>query len=268
MPRLSPIGAFFAGVFWFGYAYVGRVRSAVITLGSVYALIAIFGWARWILNPSYLYVLAAIVLIVYLIAIFHPVLIAVRSPDVPRKRYNKWWFYLTWVVANGLFAQALFGNRGVILGYETYRIPSASMAPTLQPGDLLTADTWRYREEAPLPGDIVVYEDASGTGLMYIKRIVGVPGDRIEIREGRLFRNGEQAPEAYLDPSLRVGGRDFPPMTLASGEYFVLGDNRNNSRDSRFHGPVPIDHIHGRVESIWFSTAGSGRFPTRFRYGT
>lgn len=237
-------------------------------LGSVYALIAIFGWTRWILNPSYLYMLTAIVLAAYLTAIVHPILIAVRNLDRPRKPYNKWWFYLAWVVANGLFAQAFLGNRGLTLGYETFRIPSASMAPTLQPGDLLTADTWHYREEAPLPGDIVVYEEASGTGLMYIKRIVGVPGDRIEVREGRLFRNGEPAPEAYLDPSLRVGGPDFPPMVLESGEYFVLGDNRKNSRDSRFHGPVPIDQIYGRVESIWLSFAGSGRFPTRFQYGT
>ena len=268
MPRLNPVGAFFAGIFWFGYAYVGRVGRAVIMLGSVYSLIAVFAWARWILDPSYLYLLTASVLIVYLIAIFHPVLIAVRNPESPRKPYNKWWFYLAWVVANGLFAEAFLGNRGVILGYETYRIPSASMAPTLQPGDLLTADTWHYREEAPLPGDIVAYEVAPGAGVMYIKRIVGVPGDRIEVREGRLFRNGGQAPEIYMDSSLRVGGADFPPMTLAPGEYFVLGDNRSNSRDSRFHGPVPIDRIHGRIESIWFSFAGSGRFPARFRYGT
>jgi signal peptidase I len=241
---------------------------AVIVLGGVYALIAIFSWARWILNPSYLYVLTAIVLVVYLVALVYPILIAARGPDEPRKPYNKWWFYLAWVVANGLFAEAFLGNRGVILGYETYRIPSASMAPTLQPRDFVTADTWRYREEAPRPGDIVVYEEVPGSGLMYIKRIVGVPGDRIEVRAGRLFRNREQSPEAYLESSLRVGGADFPPMVLGLDEYFVLGDNRNNSRDSRYHGPVPIDQIYGRVESIWLSFAGSGRFPARFRYGT
>src|SRR5206468_6001752 len=97
-----------------------------------------------------------------------------------------------------------------------------------------------------------------------VKRIVGVPGDQIEIQGDVLLRNGKRVLEPYLLDSARTGGRDWPVMTLAAGQYYVLGDNRANSRDSRFLGPVDEAHIVGRVVCICFSSASWTRFPARF----
>jgi signal peptidase I len=255
--RLNPIIAFLAGIVWLGYVYVGRMRAALMLLGVVLGLSALFSWTRWILNPAALYVLVAAMLGAYLLAIVHPVVIAVRTPGARRTAYNRWWFYLAWLIVSGGLSQALALNRGAIFGYETFRIPSASMAPTLDNGDFILVDSWRYRETEPVAGEIIVYLEPSGAGVNYVKRIVGLPGDMVEMRGGRLLRNGEPAPETYLEPALRIGGADAPAARLAPGEYFVLGDNRSNSRDSRYHGPVPRANIVGRVEYIWFPVGSS-----------
>ena len=136
------------------------------------------------------------------------------------------------------------------------------MTPALQMGDFVMTDAWQYIDQLPGNGDIVVYEDVTAANTKYTKRIVGVPGDEIEIRDGALFRNGQTAVEPYLVSSLSAGP-DVTPITLPPGQHYLLGDNCGNSRDSRFHGPVDVDHILGRVEYIWFSSASWKRFPSR-----
>jgi signal peptidase I len=155
--------------------------------------------------------------------------------------------------------------RDATLGYDFFSIPSGSMAPTLQPGDMVVVDTWRYVEVPPEHGDIVVYDGGEGEKL--IKRLVGLPRDTIEVRGIALMRNGMPVDEPYLG-SQRSGAQlpDFPPLTLGEDEFFVLGDVRNNSRDSRQMGPVPRARITGRVEFIGFSLSDGirwERFPKR-----
>jgi len=265
---LKPIRAFLAGILGFGYVYVGRLGIAISLVGLTFALIAVLSWTRWILNPLALYVFAGLSLSLLVLVIVHPVVIAVKNPKAARKVYNRWWFYVSWLAFFGLFGNAFVENRATLLGYESYRILSASMAPTLAAGDFITVDSWRYRNESPRAGDVIVYEPEPTSDVKYIMRVVAVPGDEVELREGRFFLNREPAPEEYFDASLRVGGIDFGPTLLLEDEYFVLGDNRGKSRDSRYHGPVPIARISGRVESIWFSMADIGRFPAKVVGGT
>lgn len=263
MLQLKPFRAFLAAVLGFGYVYVGRIGVAVSFVSASFALVALFSLMRWVLNPTAIYVLASGLLILILVAIIHPVVIATKHRTVLRKPYNRWWFYVGWVVVFGVLSNTLLKNRASLLGYETFQVPASSMAPTLEAGDFIIADTWLYRSEKPQAGDIVVYEPYPNSEIKYVKRIVGVPGDEVELRGGRLFLNGRPAREKYLDPALRVGGIDFGPELLEGGEYFVLGDNRGNSRDSRYHGAVPLSRISGRVDSIWFSTANAERFPAK-----
>jgi signal peptidase I len=129
---------------------------------------------------------------------------------------------------------------------EAFYIPSESMVPTLRVGDRVLVNKFIYRFTEPERGDIVVFQSVEGGGEDLIKRVVGVPGDEISVRGGRLFVNGEPQRESYVN-------KKFPdtsssaPTSVPQGHVFVMGDNRTNSRDSRYFGTVPEKKIEGEA---------------------
>jgi signal peptidase I len=141
-----------------------------------------------------------------------------------------------------------------MFGAASYSTPSGSMMPTLQPGDTFVVDAWRYRNASPAFGDIVVCELDEGT--LVIKRVVGVPGDTLELRGPRLVRNGNLVDEPYLNLDDAQSLPSSPPLTLGANEFFVLGDYRGNSNDSRQRGPLGRERIFGRVEFIAYGRSG------------
>ncbi len=129
---------------------------------------------------------------------------------------------------------------------EAFYIPSESMVPTLKVDDRVLVNKFIYRFSEPARGDIVVFRSVEGGGEDLIKRVVGVPGDEISVRGGRLFVNGEPQGEPYVNK--RFPDRStFAPTTVPKGHYFMMGDNRANSRDSRFFGAVPKKNIEGEA---------------------
>lgn len=138
---------------------------------------------------------------------------------------------------------------------EVFHIPSESMSPTLEAGDRVLAAKFAYRLGEPNRGDLAVFESESGVA---IKRVVGLPGDRVEIRDGVLFINGERRREPYVDYGL-TDSNFYGPIKVPEGHVFVLGDNRSNSRDSRAFGPVPLEDLEGRaLLRVWpLSRAGT-----------
>ncbi|NJN31180.1 MAG: signal peptidase I [Synechococcales cyanobacterium RM1_1_8] len=169
----------------------------------------------------------------------------------------------------GLSALLAFGIRTFVA--EARFIPSGSMEPTLQIDDRLIIDKVSYRFEAPQRGDIVVFNPTDELRRQdfkdaFIKRIIGLPGDQVEMRNGQVYVNGQAIPEAYI----QVGDVAIPedikdklnrnwtpnklelPARIPPGSYLVFGDNRDNSYDSRFWGYVPRDKIIGRaVVRFW-----------------
>jgi len=176
---------------------------------------------------------------------------------------------------------------------EPFRIPSGSMKPTLLEGDLIVVNKFAYGIKLPISskkiiplqnpkvGDVVVFRNTK-SGIYVIKRLVGLPGDKIEYKDERLYINGVQVaqtllqqPVIDLSPMLefkenlagvehriyRAPGNYTPPrpykfvnnITVPKGCYFVMGDNRNNSEDSRFWGFVHEDELMGRAVFIWLS---------------
>ncbi|MEO1067826.1 MAG: signal peptidase I [Cyanobacteria bacterium J06638_6] len=133
---------------------------------------------------------------------------------------------------------------------EARYIPSGSMEPTLQVQDRLVIEKISYRFNPPQHGDIVVFwppDELTPQGQRrdaFIKRVIGVPGDVIEIRDGVVFRNGEMLDEPYV---AEPASDPYGPTTVPEDAYIVMGDNRNNSFDSRVWGPVPKDNIIGRA---------------------
>lgn len=165
---------------------------------------------------------------------------------------------------------------------EAFKIPSGAMQPTLEVGDHLFVDKAAYARALPARGDLVAYEHPEDRAKTYVKRIAGLPGDTLEIREGVLVIDGVAQPRlpagtaTALDATCRpaAGGRFdesldgvthavfqmYPtgwsggPWTVPEGRYFVLGDNRDNSNDSSRTGQtIPLDHVIGRVSFVWLS---------------
>ena len=130
---------------------------------------------------------------------------------------------------------------------EAFYIPSESMVPTLEVGDRVFVNKFVYRFSEPQRGDIIVFRSVEGEGEDLIKRVIGVPGDRIAIINGVLHVNGETQKETYLRDARPLDEGPNGPTRVREGEVFMMGDNRANSRDSRFFGPVPIENIEGEA---------------------
>jgi signal peptidase I len=208
------------------------------------------------------------------------------------------------------------------LFFEPFNIPSGSMKPTLLVGDYLFTSKYAYGyskhslpfspplfggrilEDLPERGDVVVFKLPSDGRTDYIKRVIGLPGDEIQMRDGVLHLNGEAVPKERVGTFVDRGeggrelaryvetlpnGRQYEVLdTTPNGPYdttrvfevpeghlFVMGDNRDNSMDSRtrFVGFVPVENLVGRAEIVFFSTDGSAalwelwRWPFAIRYG-
>ncbi|MCR4420733.1 MAG: signal peptidase I [Clostridia bacterium] len=141
--------------------------------------------------------------------------------------------------------------------FEPFMIPSASMEPTLVPGDRVMVNKLVYRLGDPEPGDVIVFRYPPDPHIVYIKRVVAVGGQSVELRNGQLFVDGQKVQEEYL-PQNPGGGGDFGPVKVPAGTYFVMGDNRNNSQDSRVWGPVPRQNLLGKAQLLYWP-------PDRFR---
>jgi signal peptidase I len=129
---------------------------------------------------------------------------------------------------------------------EAFWIPSASMVPTLKYGDRVLVNKFIYRFTEPQRGDIIVFKSVEGDGQDLIKRVVGVPGDEIAVRGGKLFVNGVPQKEPYVNK--KYPDRSFyAPTTVPKDHVFAMGDNRANSQDSRVFGPVPEQNIEGEA---------------------
>jgi len=155
---------------------------------------------------------------------------------------------------------------------QAFKIPSGSMLETLQIGDHLLVNKFIYGVKMPFTGkvlydvddpkrgDIVVFEFPEDPSKDFIKRIIGVPGDVIEIKNKVVYRNGEKVDEPYTrhsDPDNMLPRRDnFGPITVPEGKYFCMGDNREESYDSRFWGFVDREKIKGKAWVIYWSWDG------------
>lgn len=213
-------------------------------------------------------------------------------PTLPLRRLSSW-LWREWIRPLALPLLCVAAAKSAIA--DINYVPSGSMAPTILPGDVVAVNKLAYDLKVPFTtthlahwadparGDVVVcFEPGDGTRL--VKRVVGLPGDTLELRHEILYVNG--TPLAYSAPAADAGAalpaserargllareqlgrhrhavmalrgvpalRSFGPLTVPAGSYFVMGDNRDNSKDSRFFGCVPRDAIVGEVEGVFVS---------------
>ncbi|HIC93572.1 MAG TPA: signal peptidase I [Anaerolineae bacterium] len=127
---------------------------------------------------------------------------------------------------------------------QNFRIEGTSMEPNLHHGQYLVINKLAYRLHPPVRGDIIVFRYPHNPKRDFIKRVIGLPGERVEVKGGRVFINGQELDEPY---PLKAGTYSWGPRILGPDEYFVLGDNRSNSSDSHSWGALPRANIIGKA---------------------
>lgn len=168
-------------------------------------------------------------------------------------RANRWRVYAAFV-AGGLVLGGAFELAADTWFYRTYQTPTASMAPTIRAGDRFMVEV--LGRNAPVErGDIVIFRAPDGDDRDFVKRVIALPGEIVEIRNKAVIVDGQPLNEPYafhLDSAEVPARDDLGPYAVPQGSYFVMGDNREKSLDSRFLGPIGRERITGRALYIYF----------------
>lgn len=141
--------------------------------------------------------------------------------------------------------------------YQPVRVEGTSMAPELRNRDRLFISKFFFRFEQIQRGDVVVFHYPMDPTVSYIKRVIGLPGDTVSIDHGTVFINGQPLDEPYV-PARYRDIRSMPPLTVPSDEFFLMGDHRSVSSDSRSFGPVERDLIYGKADFIYWPESNMG----------
>ena len=249
-----------------GQVYCGRLRRGIVF--SVIILLLIFVFIHSVLFVAhlphlfFLVVMPSLIVILLLIELFiivDAIILANKYKDnYQPKPYNKWYVYLIVILVAELILSPVFRSyrKNVI---QSYIIPSESMAPAILKGDFIFVDATAYRAKSPIQGDVIVFASPEHR-KEFTKRVIGIPGDTIEIRNKQVFINWQRLDESYIihtdDKILHeslIPRDNYGPIIITDGHLFILGDNRDNSLDSRILGPIGMNQVKGRVIKIYFS---------------
>jgi signal peptidase I len=135
--------------------------------------------------------------------------------------------------------------------YQPVKVEGTSMAPLISDQERIFINKIVYRFEPISRGDVVVFWYPLDRSKSFIKRVIGLPGETVDIRQGRVYLNGDRLVETYVPPRY-FDASNFGPVRVPAGEYFVMGDHRDSSNDSRVFGTVPAGYIYGKaVFAYW-----------------
>jgi len=283
-----------------GHIYCGRIVKGIILafLSSIFIPI-IFGT----LSVSHSAVRIAVIisslfasLVVWLIATIDSWYTARQAKEsYVFKDYNRWYVYIILILmSTGGSIQIAFHIRSTLV--QAFIVPTASNYPAIVPGDRFLANKLAYKTTDPQRGDIVVFPNPQNRRQKQVKRVVGLAGDTVEIKNGQLYINDEKLPREKLPQStlenikVKIKGQplegdifyetngnakykifmakspldktppDFARITIPKSHCFVLGDNRNMTYDSRNYGSVPLATIIGRADYLYFPAKDFSRF--------
>ncbi len=170
------------------------------------------------------------------------------APETP-SRPSFWFDIQVWV--RDIVISVAIAAIVIVFLYQPVKVEGTSMMPWLHDQQRIFVNKFIYSFEEISRGDIVVFRFPLDPSKSYIKRVVGLPGDEIEIVDGGLMINGRRTLEPYVQTNYQDRST-YPPVTIPADHYYVLGDHRNTSNDSRTWGPVPQGHILGKaVFAYW-----------------
>jgi len=152
----------------------------------------------------------------------------------------------SWVIIIVLAFVLAFVVRAFVI--QPYRIEMDSMMTTLHPNDLILVDKLTYKMRPPKRGEVIVFTPPVNKKSKFIKRVIGLPSETLEIRNNVVYINGKKLNEPYMHSPMLT---DYGPIKIPKGYVFVMGDNRSISEDSRYFGPIPIKSIVGRAVVVY-----------------
>ena len=270
-----------------GHIYAGRMDKAIVLIFLLSICFPVFIVALGS-EPSFMRALilggmVAATSIIELIAIIDSCYVAQRAPsDYVPKDYNRWYVYILpiLIATSGSVVVAFYFKEKCS---EAFRVPAWSMYPAIRNNDRILANKMAYIKSDPRRGDVVVFRNPDNRRINYIKRVVAVAGDTVEMKNGELYINGKrlelqkisQSGEAASElkgsifrevngdavykiflgeePNSKIEAlKDFGPVTVGKYNVFVLGDNRNSSLDSRTFGSIPIVGIKGKATFLYW----------------
>ena len=261
-----------------GHLYVGKWQQAILIPFVLLASPALIGWTGLIFLSQGMYALLLLIAIFYLVVAVSAIMYARKISSHHLNRSQRWYFYIMFLVVSGIVNSVLVDYRGKIFAYETFYIPAASMLPNLLTGDYIIVDTYAYSNKQAELGDVVVFDYPKDRKVKYIKRIIAKGGDHISYNDKNLYINGKQIYRELVGPYQARGTyeeMDLYTELLAAKKYtiahmqerpainadyvvpdkhyFVMGDNRDNSNDSRYWGVLPEAYLKGKAMYIWLS---------------
>jgi signal peptidase I len=256
------------GLIWpgLGHLYAGAPMRGLVALAAWLVLIVPLNiLARATLDFSKIAVIVGIVVAVLLVALvpLDSACTARRRQEEPPTRWNRGWIYIVYVVLFALVAQPIAIWEINHCWFRKFVIPSEAMMDTLLVGDVVIADMRKSTLFPVRRGDIVVFRAPPKPEILLMKRVIGLPGETVELRDGLLFVDGRSVDEPYVRPDYRERDRkrNVGPVSVSQDHYYVLGDHRNQSADSRFWGFVPRSNLEGRARSIWWSYESASPVP-------
>ena len=252
-----------------GLVYCGRLRRAVLWVISLFfGLVAAGCLLFYLPNGRIAWIAFAVFAVLFNFGLIADTIRIALRREPATKWYQRWWFYLGFAIVTSFVINGVL-QVGHAYWEEAFYIPTDSMSPTILAGDRILVDKLRYRTTPIRHGDVVVFwldnrraqnnpNIATPGGLFHVKRVVGLPGDVIEFRNEKLFRNGAPVDEPYTvfsTATARIDPRliDTPPTVVGQDELFVAGDNRRETLDSRFFGCIPRGDVVGRAAIIYWS---------------
>ena len=292
-PRRWPLAVFLT---WFGfgsgYLYVGRPKRALLAVATsiLFLIIPWLGLGGWLARPWTIFILIGLSIVAFIGFAIDAACIAANSSNYAPRWYNRWWLYLGLAIAGMALgwlpdvAEA-FSKKPV----RSFSIPSSAMEPTLRVGDYAFADMRAFDATEPSRGDIVVFTLPRDASTIYVKRIVALPGEKVQMKSGILHIDGQAVPivdagtymlDSPTEPKNSTPARlkretlpngvshatldlvdngfydNTPVYQVPPGHYFMMGDNRDNSTDSRGpsqFGYIPRANVSGRISWIYWS---------------
>jgi len=272
-----------------GQVYNGQPKKGAIFFCLLLLIPFLFGMTR---GTTFFYGMVALFVLEIILRIY--ILIdgvrhARRQRVYIQKPYNTWYYHL--FIAIGMSAVLAVYDLNAAMGTQSFKIPAISNNPTFQSGDFIVADMRAYQNKNPEYGDLVVF--LGRDGQTYTFRIVGLPNDELAVIDGIVSINGKLCKSRFVRPTIDLGmqveefeevlpnghthliykcGRpyegkipDFEKILIPADCYFLMGDNRDFSRDSRFDGFVSKDQIIGRMVYSYWGETGSVRMNVDFR---
>lgn len=237
-----------------GFVYLNQLALAVANILFFPILLLFAGRSSVIFSALGFFLVTTLLICAWFASLVVVFQLARRRPLAERGLFQRWYALLLLGMAVNAAIQFCSARRGELFGYDVFNVPGASMETTLLVGDKFIANTLAFQNHNPQRGDVVVLQNPAKPEFKYVKRIVGLPGEQVDLHDNKLFINGKAIPDAHsfydLNKSVPISEQ---PYIVPPDSYFVLGDNRNNSLDSRHFGPVPREKIYAQAEMVWFS---------------